>query len=244
VGACPPPPDRVTTDIVVFVDLTAQEEWAWDDLLVDDGHLDRILSSVTTLRLGPARLNGGSVTFYPINDHGLLGTGRRARLSVGKSAESKFVRQETIKTFLADATTAYLALLEEARVVEGPEDEEYKRSNIVRPLCQYLATVEEVAQTNHRRHLVLFSDLMEHSPVFSFFEPSRTAADLAEHRQEVAALFRQACGVETLPPAMSYEVIRQPLPKGTASDVQYEAHLIWQSFLTELGIKAQSIAVL
>ena len=240
-------PEPVTTDIAVFVDWTEVEEHNGSILLAEDERLDRLLESITTRDISDTRLNGGSITFYPINAHGLLGSGRHASLKLGNLNQNKFARLQEIDQFYADAREAFEDFLQDEVDASREETSRYRQSFIVQPLCQYLATVDGAPQTNHRRHVVVFSDLLEHSSTFSFYLGTPTPDYLRTHRDDVADRFMEECGVIQAPVPVEYKIVRHALLKGAPPDIsmrQYEAQHIWNIFFQKLGLHEDSTLAL
>ena len=138
---------------------------------------------------------------------------------------------------------AYGNFLEDEVDAAHEEASRYTQSFIVQPLCQYLATVDAAPKTNHRRRLVVFSDLLEHSPIFSFYSGTHTSNYLRSHREDVAHRFMEECGFIQTPVSVKYRIVRHPLPKDASPDIsiwQYEAQQIWNLFFQKLGLHEDS----
>ena len=235
------PPEPTITDVAVFVDWTEVEEHNGICLLDRTGDLDRILAEVVTPDMTDARLNGGSIVFYPINSHGLLRAGRRVALAAGDPNGNKMVRLKAIRQFYDDVNATYLEFLKQEQDTAENPDTPYSASYIVQPVCQYLATITGQANARHRRYLLLYSDLLEHSSVFSFYLHRNTPEYFDTHAEDVADTLLTACAVVQAPLSVAYRLLPQPLSKEDPGRLQYHANRVWRLVFEKLGLREDPV---
>ena len=223
----------VETSVSVFVDKTEIEERG-RQLLADPEEVERIIALLTDRNDPQGRLDGGEVTFYVVDDHRLLGRGRKVTLETASWVDNEHIRQADIDRF-ADAlrdTYAELFLTEQAQAEQAIQT--YTQTFIVDPVCQYFRQVSEEGPSARRRVVLFYSDLLEHSSVFSFYTVPPSV--IAQHRDEAVQRFLEVCHDVDLTAPLSYQLVQQPLMVGESDQKQFEARRIWQSFLNELGL--------
>jgi hypothetical protein len=234
--ACKTPVPQ-TTDIAIFVDFTEAEEHDGRILLGHDGELDQILDEIATPDMrDPRFLNGGSIVLYPINSHGLLRAGHRVALPTGHPYDSKMIRKKRVSDFYDDVRTAYHSFVQVEQETGGEIDEMYSTTYIVQPVCQYLATIPAVPEPHQRRYVLIYSDLLEHSSVFSFYPSISESNGETDNQQNVANTLLSACGAVQALLQMSYQLIPQPLPKSMDGHTQLYAQQVWSLVFKKLGL--------
>ena len=82
--------------------------------------------------------------------------------------------------------------------------------------------------------VVFYSDLLEHSSVFSFYTVPPSV--IAQHRDEAVQRFLDVCHDVDLTVPVSFALVQQPLDIGDSDQKHFEARRIWQLFLNELGL--------
>jgi hypothetical protein len=230
-----PTPER--TDIGVFIDFTEVEERGGETLLDREGSLNQIIAEIAIPEMNDRRfLNGGSVTFYPINSHGLLRPGQRVELDVGDPYESKLIRKNAVSEFYAEARDAYESLLQEEQSISVDTEEEYSATYIVQPVCQYLASLREPVGPDHRRYVLLYTDFLEHSSVYSFYQDARRANEVIDDRADVADTLLSACEEVDSLRQVAYRWLPHPLPKSTDGRMQHYAQQVWSLVFERLGL--------
>jgi len=226
------------TEVAIFIDRTEAEERNRHQL-VEAQEVERIPPLVTQPVMGESRLRGGSVAVYPIADNSLLPNAPRVSIPVGEANENKFQRFKIIEGFTTDVQENIGRLVRDAPILGIAEGLTYQQSFIVQPLCQFLETVDSASQPHARRVLLVYSDLLEHSPVFSFYAHSEEYVQ--EHRDEIVDRFMSECGSVTTPVAAGYQFVQQPLGKGQSDTMLLQARRVWNAFFQRLGLEEQSV---
>lgn len=270
-ASCAPPLDAQYVDVAVFVDFTEIND-AGGSLLADadkdsGARITRLLDLITTVE---RRYNGGSITFYPIGDQSLLGIdGPTKQIELGSRDENRLDREDTIRKMREDLEADLRSFLKRNDEFTDPEFEPgegpdiYQQSMIVRPLCEYFRkfgvdTKSDPPGRPVMHKLIIFSDLLENSPLYSFYPLNRVITN----NGEVARKFLDQCleqGVETLintdfvgmdewarnhpdeelPTPVEYQMIPYPLPPGMVGlgERQFEASEIFRDFFQRLGLR-------
>ena len=223
----------VETSVAVFVDRTEIEERG-RQLLTDPEEVKRIIALVTDREDPQGRLDGGDVTFYAVDDHRLLGRGRTVTLETASWVDNEHIRQADIDSFADAIHDTYAALFLTAQAQGQPEAQTYTQTFLVDPVCQYLRQLGEEGPSARRRVVLFYSDLLEHSSVFSFYTVPPSV--ITQHRDEAVQRFLDVCHDVDLTVPVSFALVQQPLDIGDSDQKHFEARRIWQLFLNELGL--------
>jgi hypothetical protein len=225
------------TEVAVLVDRTEAEEHNRHQL--GEAEIERILKLVTRRVMDDARRHGGSITIYLIADNSVLRNVPGNSIPVGGANENPFVRFKTIDRFNASVKDSMNRAVPDRLNQDGPEGLTYQQSFIVQPLCQFLETVDGASRPHTRRVLLIYSDLLEHSPLFSFYKHSEEYVQ--EHRDEIVDRFMTECGNVTTPVAAAVQIVQQPLAKGQSDTKHLQARRTFQAFFQRLGLQDQSV---
>jgi hypothetical protein len=196
------------------------------------------------------RHDGGSITFHPIGDQSLLRKVPPLQIPLGTSGENRFKRKkdvEDVRIDMSDDLRKFLINPSYLGAAASSGDVyRYQDSYIVRPLCQYLQKIEVNRESDPPGHdvthkLIIFSDLLEHSSIYSFYasnretDPDAVASKFAQECSE--AKIRLSEGSETL--LIEYQLLTYPLEAGNPADdaLRYEALGTWRLFFQELGLR-------
>jgi len=228
--ACPggPPKDAEYSQVAVFVDLTEIQERGGITQLQDSALLENIFNLVASA--GESRFNGGSLSFYTISDESIIRLRVSETLELGPRAENEKIRERDLRSFHQSIRARTEKLVEQMVDEAGQTTTEfiqnYQQSHIARPICDYLRTASQSIPGPN--YLIIFSDLLENSSVYSFF---------GSHGDPLDALAGACSGVQG-PLEIEYQVLQQELGPGAAdlSSLQFEALQIWRMLFGELGL--------
>ena len=249
-GGCSdkPPDDAVYTRVAVFVDLTEIEERGGSTRLEDPG----VLETLPDVVLGTSEedsFDGGSISFYRLSDESLLRLSFSENIDLGTANQNPVIRSEARRTFRDSTLTIARKFVQE--IVENATASQsnatlndYQQSHIVRPICAYLRTgntapVGVPPENEVKQKLVIFSDMLEHSPVYSFFGSSITQG-------EAAQAFLDECGGIVEPLQMEYQILQHPLGRGDnafLTNLQFQAEREWRSFFEQIGLEENTALV-
>jgi hypothetical protein len=244
-GGCSnePPPDAVYTQVAVFVDLTEIEEREGSTSLEDPGVLETLLNLV----LGSSDFDGGSISFYRLSDESLLRLSFSENISLGTTNDNPTLRSQALNNFrvstLANAEEFVRVIVGQATASQSNASlNDYQQSHILRPICEYLGR-GDTAQSDPpgfevKQYLVIFSDMLENSNVYSFFQSSIAQGEAAE-------AFLDECGGIGAPLQMEYQILQQPLGRGNdfLEELQFQADREWKSFFDQIGLEENTALV-
>jgi len=235
-GCDTPPP--IYSQVAVFIDLTEVEERE-STQLEDDALIERIFDLLANTDNEEDRNNGGYISFYTLSDESLLRLRFGEELEVGSRNENQLNRMDAVRRFRDSTRAQAQGFVQEILEKAGPDSatpfiEGYQQSHIVRPICEYLRTVNSGMNLDSPgpKYLIIFSDLLENSPVYSFFGASGSQGNALE------ALTDECSGVQG-PVGIEYQVLQQELGIGNSglSNLQFEASRIWRALFDELGLR-------
>ena len=218
--------------VAVFVDLTEVEQHGGTTQLQDSVYIKDILDLLVNTEDDSKRLNGAEISFYTMGDESILRRRYRNSLPIGNKNANLLNRRDELIAFRNTVRVQAEALVEEIInewVSTTPDILGYGQSHIVRPICEYLrtATSGTPADVFASDYLIIFSDLLENSEVYTFYGP--------EPEEDALGALSGACSAVQVTHEIEYQVLQQPLPPG-ATEVQFRALQIWTKLFEQLGL--------
>ncbi len=199
--------------IDVFIDMTEIEE-----LGGDASHLQASLDEIIGMVTGDDhRLDYGTITLFPIYDFA-SSTPKIASIERGSRNDNRLNRMAEIEEFRAEVETSIAGLLSQFADFPTSVGSTYHESYIVEPVCTRL---EHVENSDADWHVIIFSDMLEKSTIFSFYDEGQTDEDVLE------ALERNCLPDRPLP-RVCLQVVYQPLKANDRRVLR--ARRIWQEF--------------
>lgn len=220
-GACSGPTGE--DDLVyVFVDLTEIEENE-NDYSYLESSIDPLMGLLGHGNDEESR-EGASVYIFPIYDFP-LSKPVTAHLERGSRNQNALDRRDAVRKFEEDLRSGIQAVVE-TNLKQRPADETYRQSHIFGPVCEGLKEIQRQGTALHDRRVVIFSDMLENSPVASFYQGHLERDSLIDDLEARCAL-----------PDLSgicMNIVFQPMKK--KSELVLEAKSFWISFLESKGL--------
>ena len=211
VGCDQSPPRHFLVD--VFIDMTEIEELGGDASHLEES-LDQIIGYVTG---EDHRLDYGTVTLFPIYDFA-SSTPTIASIGPGSRNDNRLNRLDEISKFRSEVETGIQELLSRFADFETSSGSTYLESYILEPVCRRL---RHVADPNTDWHVIIFSDMLEKSTLFSFYDESRTDGEMLE-------VLEGHCLPDKLLPRVCLQIVYQPLKANDRKVLR--ARRIWGEF--------------
>jgi hypothetical protein len=245
VGGCDDEPseDAVYTVAAVFIDLTEIEERGGETRLKDSAYLKALADLVISRSEEGDTQDGGEISFFTLSNESISTGSFRQEIGLGNANQNPMIRTSDVERFRDSTVAGASEFIEEiiAKAMESNFGEsEYQRSHILRPICRYLRgeankKYENVPQANQdliEHKLVIFSDMLENSPVYSFFSSPTI------NRGEATQAFLDECVGITAPPRAEYRILQQPLGRTdpVLDERRNNAETEWRVFFEQIGL--------
>ena len=240
-GGCEEPAEYTVT--AVFIDLTEIEEREGETRLHDSVHLEALADLVIRGSGEGNTLDGGEISFFTLSNESISTDSFRREIGLGSTNQNRMIRRSEIEDFRESTVAGASEFVQEiiAKAMESNSGEsEYQRSHILRPICRYLRgeadkKYENVPQENQdliKHKLVIFSDMLENSPVYSFFSSPTI------NRGEATQAFLDECVGTTAPRRAEYRIIQQPLGRTDPDldELRNKAETEWRVFFEQIGL--------
>jgi hypothetical protein len=221
-AACVAPADEDKL-VYVFIDLTEIEENEGDYGYLDES-IEPLMALVGQGPRGESRA-GASVHIYPIYDFS-LNKPAIAQLERGGRNQNALDRRDAVSRFEEQLRAGIRSVVED-NLKQRPASETYRQSHIFGPMCEGLKGIQRQGLPENDRRVVVFSDMLENSPVGSFYQGQFNATTMAgalDTRCELPDLSKTCVNI-----------VFQPVKRKSA--LVLEAKSFWTAFLEGKGLE-------
>lgn len=234
--------EAVYTVVGVFIDLTEIEERGGETRLKDTAYLEALVDLVISRSEEAGTQDGGEISFFTLSNESISTDSFRQEIGLGYANQNRMIRGSDLENFRESTVVRAVEFVEEivATAMESNSGgSEYQQSHILRPICRYLRGEsnrerENVPPANAIEHkLVIFSDMLENSPVYSFFSPPGNSGGAKQ------AFLDECEGLTAALNGAEYRIIQQPLGRTDAGldELRNLAEREWQSFFEQIGLE-------
>lgn len=214
--------------VYVFVDLTEVEENGNDASYLESS-IDPLLR---LLGHGDDQDNrkGASVHIFPIYDFP-LSKPVTAHLERGSRNQNALDRRDAVTRFEEELRAGIRSVVE-TNLKQRPANETYRQSHIFGPVCAGLKEIQRQGTPQNDRRVVIFSDMLENSPLASFYRGDLARASLIDDL-EARCVLPDLSGI-------CMNIVFQPMK--AKSDLVLEAKSFWTGLFQSKGLETATPA--
>jgi hypothetical protein len=208
--------------VYVFIDLTEIEENEGDYGYLGES-IEPLMALVGQGTRGESRA-GASVHIYPIYDFP-LNKPAIAHLERGGRNQNALDRRDAVSRFEEELRAGIRGVVE-SNLKQRPPSETYGQSHIFGPLCEGLKSIQRQGSPENKRRVVVFSDMLENSPIGSFYQGQLNPTRLAN-------ALDSSCQLPDLSKTC-VNIVFQPVKR--KSELVLEAKSFWTRFFESKGL--------